>query len=385
MGRAPLPLGTWGKIRTYPVAGRTKSFRAVTKYRDYDGVTRSVERSGRSASAAEAALKAALLVRVRSGRAAELTGADRFEKAAELWLSDLDGLVESGRRSPGTVETYRGHLDRHVLPAFKGVRLSEITVPLVDRFLVALRRKVGWSTAKSCRSVLSGVLAVAVRYGVLSSNPIRDATRVEGVRKKEPRALTKEQRHALFAAFEADPVARQHDLVMLTRFLLATGQRIGECLAVYWVDVDIEAATVAVDHTVIRVKGSGLLRKRTKTAAGERTLLLPSWAVSDLRVRQAEGFALDAPVFASAVGGLRDPSNTRRVLKQALERAGFDWVTSHHFRKTTATLLDDAGLSARLIADQLGHARPSMTQDVYMGRKAVDPRAAAALESALDL
>ncbi|MGL4178099.1 MAG: tyrosine-type recombinase/integrase [Dermatophilaceae bacterium] len=80
---------------------------------------------------------------------------------------------------------------------------------------------------------------------------------------------------------------------------------------------------------------------------------------------------------------MRDPSNTRRVLREALDRAGFYWVTSHNFRKTTATLLDDAGLSARLIADQLRHARPSMTQDVYLGRRAVDPRAAQALEDAL--
>jgi integrase len=55
----------------------------------------------------------------------------------------------------------------------------------------------------------------------------------------------------------------------------------------------------------------------------------------------------------------------------------------HSFRKTTATTLDEAGLSARMIADQLGHARPSMTQDVYMGRKVVDTRVAAALEDAL--
>lgn len=75
--------------------------------------------------------------------------------------------------------------------------------------------------------------------------------------------------------------------------------------------------------------------------------------------------------------------HTRRALRHALDRAGFGWVTSHNFRKTTATLLDDAGLSARLIADQLGQARPSMTQDVYLGRKAVDGRAAAALEAAL--
>ena len=93
---------------------------------------------------------------------------------------------------------------------------------------------------------------------------------------------------------------------------------------------------------------------------------------------------LDSPVFPDTRGGLRDPNNTRRALRAALDRAEFTWVTSHNFRKTTATLLDDAGLSARLIADQLGHARPSMTQDVYMGRKAVDVRASEALEGALD-
>ncbi|WP_432757804.1 hypothetical protein [Saccharopolyspora erythraea] len=54
------------------------------------------------------------------------------------------------------------------------------------------------------------------------------------------------------------------------------------------------------------------------------------------------------------------------------------------FRKTAATTLDEAGLTARLIADQLGHSRPSMTQDVYMGRKAVSRQAASALEQAWD-
>lgn len=64
-------------------------------------------------------------------------------------------------------------------------------------------------------------------------------------------------------------------------------------------------------------------------------------------------------------------------------RAGteFRWVTPHTYRKTVATLLDSQGASARMIADQLGHSRISMTQDVYMGRRAVSPEIAAALES----
>jgi integrase len=71
---------------------------------------------------------------------------------------------------------------------------------------------------------------------------------------------------------------------------------------------------------------------------------------------------------------------------EAAQRSDADaltWITSHSFRKTTATILDDAGQSARQIADQLGHARPSLTQDVYMGRRAQNPAAAEALEQAM--
>lgn len=39
------------------------------------------------------------------------------------------------------------------------------------------------------------------------------------------------------------------------------------------------------------------------------------------------------------------------------------------------------GASAQMIADQLGHSRISMTQDVYMRRRAVSPELATALES----
>ena len=66
-----------------------------------------------------------------------------------------------------------------------------------------------------------------------------------------------------------------------------------------------------------------------------------------------------------------------------VEEDALAWITSHSFRKTNATILDDAGLSARQIADQLGHARPSLTMDVYMGRGASNRAAAAALDRAL--
>jgi integrase len=86
------------------------------------------------------------------------------------------------------------------------------------------------------------------------------------------------------------------------------------------------------------------------------------------------------PVFPAPLGGWRDPSNTQADLRQAFANAGFDWVTSHVFRKTVATVMDQAGLSSRAAADQLGHANTSMTSDVYFGRKVLATGAAAALE-----
>jgi integrase len=72
--------------------------------------------------------------------------------------------------------------------------------------------------------------------------------------------------------------------------------RIGEALATSWDDIDLGAGTARVEYTIVRLKGVGLLRKATKTAAGERTLTLPAFAVSMLRRRKiaSEG---RGPVF----------------------------------------------------------------------------------------
>jgi integrase len=192
--------------------------------------------------------------------------------------------------------------------------------------------------------------------------------------------------------------------------MLATGCRIGESLAVR--ESVIVNDTIEVNATAIRVGGvrrrktlegkatltweeeeelralrelsPGLhIQQRPKTAAGWRVLALPPYAVlmlerraAELRFRAAEGVLFPSPFRPT----LRDPSNTQKALRKALNLLGFDWATSHTFRKTVATRLDEAGWSARQIADQLGHAQPSMTLDVYMGRRVVGADAARILD-----
>ncbi|MBA8823824.1 integrase [Saccharopolyspora lacisalsi] len=85
---------------------------------------------------------------------------------------------------------------------------------------------------------------------------------------------------------------------------------------------------------------------------------------------------VDGPVFPNTLGDPRGKHNTGARRRDFRNRAGYPWVT---FRRPVATILDEAGLSARQIADQLGHSEVSMTQDVYMGRRAAGREAADAL------
>jgi integrase len=379
MPRPPLPIGTYGNITTHAVSGG--GFCAVTRFRDHDGVTRKVKRVGPTAAVAKNRLREELRDRARHGSATELSGDLRFRAAADRWAALIDHLAEQGARSPTTAQLYRLNLTTHVLPALGELRLREVTVPRLDRFVQTLQLKAGTATAKHARTVVSGVLGLAVRHGAIAANPARDIGRITGAARRQPRALTQDEQQHWLARLRSDPDAVRKDLPDLCEWMLGTGVRIGEALALSWDEVDLAVGLVEIDHTLVRIKGVGLIRKNTKSSAGERTLQLPSFAVT-LLLRHRRNSGGRGPIFPDSAGGWRDPSNTSRDLRNARGSENFAWVTSHVFRKTAATTLDRAGLTARQIADQLGHAKVSMTQDRYLGRRTVDGAAAAALDQA---
>ncbi|TDX03532.1 helix-turn-helix domain-containing protein [Kribbella sp. VKM Ac-2566] len=471
MSRPPLPIGTWGSISTKVIKtdknGKPVKHQAQTKFCDHDGHVRQVSAVGTSKTGAETALKQKLQDRARTNQSGALTAMHKINHLLDQWEGRFEGLVADGRRSPTSLDTYRRALKNHVRPALGELRIGEATTPRIGTVLTKIKTTAGAATAKTCRAIVSGAMKLAVRYGAISVNPVREVDTIEAAPKNPPRALTGEEVTLLRKSLAADERAVEADLPDLVAFMLGTGVRIGESLAVLWSQIDLEAGTVEITHTIARIKGEGLIRKATKSKAGERLLHLPNWTLAVLRSRHAAGIRLDDPVFADTRGGYRDPSNTRRALRTALSPVGstarrdlglslralrsetgmtrkqvadhlnwpqtrvelmetgrikvdhqlvttlvatygidldhlhglraqvqdairpaesdkLAWIRSHALRKTTATALDQAGHTARQIADQLGQAKVSITQDIYMGRQAANPAAAQALEHAFD-
>ena len=98
-----------------------------------------------------------------------------------------------------------------------------------------------------------------------------------------------------------------------------------------------------------------------------------------LRRRHADSYG--PWLFPSTRGTLRDPDNTRKRLREIVAGTAWEGLHPHAFRHLVATRLDASGLSAREIADYLGHERVSMTQDVYMSRKSTGAAASVALNA----
>jgi integrase len=258
----------------------------------------------------------------------------------------------------------------------------------MDSVVKSMKREHGANMARHGRTLLRGALQIAVLDDVLGANPVAQVSRIESDRPvKGAPSLDAEELRGLIEKITASEVCRRADLVDPIMLFIATGLRRSELLAVRWTpDFSAEAATLTVSGKVVRVPGQGLKRLDSgKTSSSARTVSLPAFAVTLLEERRNRPFWGEQKViFPSSAGGLRDPDNYNKQWRKVRDELGVPDVTSHSFRKSVATLIDDAGLSARIGADQLGHAKVSMTQDKYMRRGKIHTEVATLLESTLN-
>jgi integrase len=384
-GRPSLRIGQHGKItRKYLGSG---VWLARTRFRDSDGVTRIVERRGPAdehdhhGKQAEDALIEALGQRLAPG-GSEVT---LDTKIITLVERHIDRIEEDGR-AVRTIDTYR-YCAKLLGKIMGGVRVGEATPARLDAAIRSMRTAHGDVLAVQSKTILRGGLHLAVMANVIGVNPVRDVSPHRSkTRPKGASALTADELRRLLAKMRASEACQRHDLVDPITLFIATGLRISELLGLEWSNFDESAATLTISGKVVRAAGKGLMRiDETKTAAGRRTLPLPSFAVTVLTARRSLPYlGQQSMVFPSTTGGWRDADNFRARWIEVRGDLGVPGVTTHSFRKSVATLIDDEGLSARIGADHLGHSRISMTQDKYMARGRVHTAVADLLDRTIN-
>ncbi|WP_433524079.1 tyrosine-type recombinase/integrase [Nocardia pseudovaccinii] len=427
MPRPATELGSYGDIGTKEQ--KDGSWRAWATFRDYDGKGRLVDASGTTENKAKTGLRKKLTARQKQykGRTrGKVTRDTRLTVLMDMWLDEVERDEGVGQQS---YDRYKAEIDASddkraqknavkLRPAIGNLRVWEADTGRLDEHIQSIVAAGLKSKARLHKVILTGIMGVAVRYGALQENPVRDTSRMRR-RTTKPQIIERERLDGLrsqlqewlagnkipgTAAYTHGP-KRDRVVVDVADLILGSGVRPGEALAASWDQFDLEAepATFTVSATVVRLTRKGLFRQEwAKSDAGYRVVALPEFTTRMLKrlradplhgrmcqvkaLREVGGSVVEVEdkvplVFPGRGGVLRDPHNFNRTWRDARGTLYKD-VTQYTFRKTVATLIAEAS-DSKTAAKQLGHSREGVTERHYIVSPEQAPDSSAVLELGL--
>ena len=146
---------------------------------------------------------------------------------------------------------------------------------------------------------------------------------------------------------------------MFAYFLLNTGLRKGEALALKYSDLDFDKKTIHVNKTVEWVGNVPNIKNHPKTDAGIRDVPLLDCLIDVIEHKNS-----DELLFPNASGELLRNGNFTRLWNKYRQETGLS-ITPHQLRHAYATILYDANIDIKTAQYILGHANIQTTMDIY--------------------
>lgn len=269
---------------------------------------------------------------------------------AQKWMAGKSNLT------PSTRSRYQGIIDKHIEERWGRTSLGGVEHVDVQAWITQLSETQSAASVTKIHRVLSQIFELAVRDKRIPNNPAHKAN-LPRVAHAKRRYLTAIQVEQLAAA--------AGDWGVLVWFLAYTGLRWGEMAALTTADVDLMRRRVHVTKSVTIVEGRHVWGEPKDYQ--HRWVPLPKF-LAKLLERQLAGKSADTLAFAGERSGrpLRSKSARESWFDQAVVDAGCpEGFHPHELRHTAASLAVSAGASVKGVQRMLGHAKASMTLDVY--------------------
>lgn len=285
----------------------------------------------------------------------------------DKWLDEY--MLFTVRES--TLESYR-HIAEHQVKRFIGDKpLGSLTTAEIQKFYNKIKkegrtkehpihgRKLSDSFVRRVHMMLHEALDTAVRERLIVKNPTNGTT-VPKNNYAEKQILDDGQLERFVEMFSQEPYWCDFFYVEIM-----TGLRRGEICGLKWSDIDFENNRLRIERSVSVKKGGGVSIGSTKTAKGERNIVLPPSVTDVLRKRKAE--AITEWIFTDLTHPDKpiSPAAAYRKLKVILKRAELPLIRFHELRHTFATHAMKGGVDAKTLSGILGHTNASFTLDTY--------------------
>lgn len=284
-----------------------------------------------------------------------------FPEVADEWERDHEKTI-----SEATRVVYRGVVKR-LKEHFNGP-VSSYRPLDVQRYIRALERQGrAGNSVQTHLGVIRMIFSYAVMAGDIDVSPAAEVRKSRGLPRKTRTALTVEQEEIIKSCWDTVPFG------LFPYFLLYTGMRRGEALALSYADIDRKKGVIRVNKKLNYANGNiPFLDDHTKSANGMREVpLLPPLA----RALPKNRVGL---IFPGEDGGFMKSAEIAKKWREYCREAGLNIIqvtdkgeeletfpiTPHCLRHSFATICYEAGLDPRQAAEIVGDT-PQVLERVY--------------------
>ena len=305
----------------------------------------------------------------RMSRLNRADGTPTVKQFSKRWLKELG----KSELKPSTINRYETNVRIHLVPEFGRLRLDAVTYSLVKDFVIEKAHSgLSRDTVRLMVATLRSMLNEAIEEGIIAENPCRRLGKFYGVAptlKDQPNPFTWDE----VVAIESAALGRFPSYYEVVSTLARTGMRIGECLALWWSDINFSRGTIQIQRN-FPSNPSVKQMSVPKTKASRRTVDVNQYLLAVLRGLRSKtrkktlkkGWD-DIPkwVFSTSNRTPIQYSNFRKAWVRMQQVGDVRFRHPHNLRHTFASRLLSLGAPLLYVSQQLGHRSPDITLKVY--------------------
>lgn len=286
-----------------------------------------------------------------------------FGEVAEDWWQKQTERAERGLIRQTTLKNYKPHYER-IRGIYGDMPIKDITGEHIKNTL-SQAASAGYSrtVVNSVRVILNGILTHGCEKGLILVNPAASIPLPARLPKGKRRSPTQAEEEIVYAHHD-----EPFDFYVF--FLLCTGLRRSEALALHKTDINLDTRTISVTRSLVYVHDSTPVESTPKTDASVRMIPIVTPLLEPLQtyMKSIKGNYLFPRRYED--GHTEDKYQTARYVSREWERyrAKYglaDDLTLHCMRHGTATMLFEGGVDYRTAQKVLGHSKASTTIEIY--------------------
>jgi len=285
----------------------------------------------------------------------------------------LENWLETWRLSisPTTYDTYRMTMNAHIKPYFekKKLKVADVTPAVIQQYVNFKLKELSPNTVRKHLANIAKCLDTAVKQNIIAYNPVKRIEMPKKITYTGARHYNERQIEALLECFKGDAL---EGIILLTLFY---GLRRSEVLGLRWNAVDFDNKTIAIQHTVIRIRKDIHKQDRTKNDSSYTKFPMPNKIIDELlrlrthqrelRELQPNDYVDEGYIFTKPNGEVLSPEYISKHFKLMLEKNSLPHVRFHDLRHSSASYLKALGFDLKDIQTWLRHKDIQTTMNLY--------------------